>query len=307
MDIDRLLLIGLLGPIVTGAVLALLVGRQVPSRGAMPWSTLLVALLYPAGAYALLGQTVWPMIDSLDRLIIVVPGILIGASFIDSISHQWKRYRFPIVLLVPVLIAGTWYLTDRRRNSIDLPEYTATLAWQIGAVVLSAFVVTLSRPSHLVLHPPGEPIARTHGDWVPLALLAGTSLGLAGLLKVTGVVSLGDMVIPLAGLLIGMTIMMGVRGWRFASPMMPGATVMALGAFIIGGWTWSKLPVWAGLVMLAVPMWMWVERLPVVARQSGWLRGTICLVPAAIVVGVVVGRFASAFIAEMNAEPELPY
>ncbi len=307
MDVDRLLLIGLLGPFIAGAVLSWIAARRTPAGGAMPWTLLLVALLYPAAVYALLGQTVWPMIDSLDRLMVVVPGLLIAAAFIDSVSDQWKRKRFPIALLVPVLIAGLWYLTDRRRNAVELPEYAATLAWQIGAIVLSAIVVTLSKRGSSPSHEAPETSTRTRGDWISLSLLSGTAMGLAGLLKFTGVVSLGDMALPLAGLLLGMSIVMGVFGWRFSSPLVPGAIVMVLGAFIVGGWTWAKLPVWAGLVMMAVPMWMWIERVPSIARQAGWLRGIICLVPAAILVGAIVGRFASAFFAEMSAEPELPW
>jgi hypothetical protein len=283
-----------------GVILAVVAGITAFRTG-RPWRAPESALLTIGWVLAVAGGFVtgvfvlglgprWPPKEDRDRFLFV---LLPAAVLVELIAAFPRVPRWIAWLLragiaagaARVILHGTVYLGGDATKQW-LPD-EATL-WLGGlAVALLGVWAFLG----LRLH-----VAASRS--VPLAL-AVTCGGAAASVMYSGSATDGQLGLPLAGALVGATVM------SFLLPPPRGAapisiSLVCLFALCVSGRFLSSLSMSFAIILFAAPLLCWLTVLPYVSQLKPWVRFAVCVLAVAIPVAIVVREAEQAHNATMQ-------
>jgi len=270
----------LIGVVLPGAIVAvvlgaawLLLGRRPEKRPLPRWSApLAFALAYLPADYAVRSwPEVWPA-DSTKRLVHIA--LLLGLVGVGT--SLWGSMPPKLRVVVHTLAMGVamWLPLEALGRSGD----TGTmLVWVGGATAAAmAFAFLIGKESE------------RRGGWAPPALAALIVMAVSPTLLFGSIATIGQIVGGLVATLSAAA-MVGALAPRF--------TLHAGGSLVIAGLITGMLAIgyhfgsaqWvSAALILASPVVLWVDRVPLVARRAWWQRLLIEAALLAIPLGIAV-------------------
>jgi hypothetical protein len=288
---------------VAGTILAI-VAVIAALRAGRPWRAPDSALLaigwvlavgggFVAGVFVLGLEPRWPPKEDRDRfLMVLLPAVVI----VESIA-AFPRVPWWIAWLLRagiaagaarVILHGTVYLVGPGgADSLGwLPEDAALWLGGLGAALLGVWAFLGLRLR----------IAPTRSVPLALAVVCG---GAAATVMYSGSATDGQLGLPLAGALVGATVL------SFVLPPPRGAASISIGlvclfALLVSGRFLSSLSSPHAIILFAAPLLCWLTVLPYVHRLKPWLRFALCVLAVAILVAIVVRQAEQAHNATMQ-------
>lgn len=279
MNLQKDFLLGFLAPIVISFLLMLMT-RPWKQGDRILWLVpLVIALVYPVVLWFRLGNHVWPMTDSLDRLIVIVPAICVGIFLL-----MLFRARFDFYLLIVLLIGALIVLGIRKTNSWSV--WTLSIWIACAVIIVSAASKCAARF-----------VKRDDSLFMPI-LIAGTSFALAGYLCFTGSITLGQSALPFSGAMIALLAISIIRKKSLLNSTMITGIVMIFSIFLMSSLWWtsssnpteSKLDFIESVFFLILPLIAWMKFSPMLKNWKPTTRTIAITTLAAILAGAVVGR-----------------
>jgi hypothetical protein len=272
--------------LVAAAVMRRLVGggwRSSDPMGAGLGGALGIGLGFLAGNLLLADSPLhWPPKDDSDRLFFVLLPAVVLVEIVSALRKVPAWVAWPLRILVAagaarVLLHGSRFLADV--SGTGSSEWSLEQQWQILGGLASLLAGVWSLLALLQ--------RRTVGPSTLLALCL-VSAGTALTIMLSGSLSGGQQVLPLAGALAGAV----VAGWLFGQPAgAQGALgvglVMLFGLLLSGRFFGSATSLNSMLLFLA-PLLSWLPELPRVARLRPSLRSLLRVGLVALPILVVV-------------------
>jgi hypothetical protein len=268
----------LIGAVLPGAIAALvlgaawlLLGRKPQKRPLPRWSVpLAFALAYLPADYAVRSwPEVWPP-DSTKRLVHLA--LLLG--IVGVVTSLWRSMPTKARTTVHTLAMGVamWMPLEALGRRGD----TGTMLVWVGGATAAAmgFAFLVGRESE------------RRGGWAPPALAALIVLAASPVLLFGSIATIGQMVGGVVAMLTAAA-MVGALSPRF--------TLHAGGSLVIAGLLTAMLAIgvhfgtaqWiSAALILASPLVLWVDRIPLLARRAVWQRFLIEAALVAIPLGV---------------------
>ena len=193
---------------------------------------------------------------------------------------RWLVWPLRLALLAGagrVLLDGTIYITDV--GGPGTSEWSPALAWLIFGTISALAGAVWALLSLLARRAPGPS--------VPVCL-AGTSAGAALTVMLSGYATGGQVGLPLAAALLGVTAAALVLTRLSSSTGPLGVVIVGLFSLLVIGRFFGELTTAHAIVLFCAPLLGWVTELPYVRRLPSWARGLVRVIVVAMVVSVVV-------------------
>lgn len=273
MNLQRDFLLGFLAPLLVSFLL-MLATRPWRKDGQRSWLiVLLIGLIYPTTLWLRLGNHVWPMLDSLDRLIVIVPAMCVGIVVL-----MWSHSRVDVYILSAMLLGALTVLGMRKINLWGWWSFAGSVG--IATLVAGAVSVGVARFTK-----------RDDSLLMPL-LMAGTSVALTGYVSLTGSITLGQSALPFAGAMVAVLALSIVGQSSALTPIMAGGFVSIFAIFLMASvwWTSSSTRV-ESIFFLSLPLCAWLRFAPVIRNWKPiWQMTSVVILTMALAGFVVVER-----------------
>jgi hypothetical protein len=281
-----LLLKAIVASAVTAAVVLVLGSRpwRKPISPTAPVSSVLGLVLGFYVGCAVLGVDVhWPPREDQDRLLLVlIPTALLGELLAASTGParylSWVVRAVVVAGAAPILLYQSVYITDLSGSGSR--EWSPQQTWLIlGGLAVALGLVWLAMC--LLAERPG-------GRSVPL-VVALTTAGVAGAVMLSGYASGGQLGLPLAGALVGVTIASLLLPTPASLSGMSAVGIVGLFALLVVGRFFGSLPTFPALVLFLAPLLCWLPEFPL--RFRALTRLTMVGAPVCIALVLVMQNF----------------
>jgi hypothetical protein len=236
------------------------------------------------GGYLLGLRLVWPPVNGLDRLLMIVMPMSLGVELIAGFECVPQRVawllRMSLAAAIPrILLHGSVYLSG---DNDHLP------IWQ-SVVVMAGCALLLANVWALLSALP----ERSAGD--SLSLILSLTILCAGLtVMMAGYIQGGGAAIPLAATIVATTI----AAWLIQksthnlthahSPAIIGVGVVGLFGVLFIGRFFGRISDGCALAILLAPLLCWATELPFLRHRPPWLLVSIRLIIVATALAVVL-------------------
>jgi len=276
MDIQKDFLICFVAPLVVSVALMMFTRPWKRDELLLWMIPLIIGAVYPIALHQRLGATVWPMNDSLDRLIAIIPAMLFALAL--AIAAKLKPgVGLPYLAL---LFAGALVALGMRKITNEIWSVTNLAIWIAGATIIT-FAISFGV---------AEFVKRDDSMLMPI-LLAGTSLGVAGYVSFTGAITLGTSALPFAGAMTAVLVISGIRRKSALTPLMAAGLVNTLAVFLVASlwWTTSSTS-YESIGFLILPLFAWLRFAPKVEKLRPTARIVIIVILTASIAAAAIGR-----------------
>jgi hypothetical protein len=247
------------------------------------------------GCWSLGIRPAWPLQQDLDRLLALVLPAIVAIEVLAAFPRvpRWLVWTLRLAVAAAtarVLLHGTSYLTDL--TGPGTREWSPAQAWLVlgGCGALLAAVWTL-----LAL------LARRVRGYSPAVCLMVATTASAVAVMLSGYATGGQVGLPLAAALVGVTAASLVL--RRSPPLTgpPGVAVVALFSLLLVGRFFGELTSAHAVLLFCAPLLGWLPELPLLRRLPPWSRGLIRVILVGVLVFGVLASAYSKFVANSKA------
>jgi hypothetical protein len=240
---------------------------------------------------AALGQWPhWPPREGQDRLLfLVLPAVLL-VELVSAfpVVPRWLAWLLRILVAAGtarVLLHDTTYLADLAGPGSR--EWTPAQAWLVLLGLAAALAAVWAAVVLLA--------ERAHGRPLPAAL-AVTCAGAAIAIMLSGYATGGELGLPLAAALLGISLASLALSGRVEVTGVLGVGLVGLFGLLVIGRFFGQLTTTHAALLLAAPLLCWLPELPYLRKLRPWLRGGLQVALVAIPVAVAVVQAQRQFV-----------
>jgi hypothetical protein len=244
----------------------------------------MVSSLY-AGLWILDLLPHFPPREALDRLLLIVVPMTAVAELLAAASDRigWIARGAVAAVAAPVLLWGSVYTTDLSgpNSRVWSPAMTWALDAMLAILLMAAWILT-------------NRLARRGGDRMSLVSLAGTALGTALVIMLSGYATGGQLAVPLGAGLAGVALGSIVRKSNEANASAAGVGVVTLFGLLVIGRLFAGLTNLNAALLFAAPLFGWAaEAIRSRPRLRAGLRLGLVALPVILALVLAQQKFAS--------------
>jgi len=265
-----------------------------PTRVSTGW-VLGVGVGFILGCWILGIWPHWPLRQDQDRLLgLVIPAVMV-VELLAAFPKVPRWLIWPLRLVVvssgaPVLLHGSSYLTDLAGPGTR--EWSPARAWLILGSLAVAQAGVWALLALLARRAPGL----SH-----LVCLAVATAGAAVTVMLSGYATGGQIGLPLAAALLGVSVASVVlpRPSRGTGPI--GVAVVGLFSLLVIGLFFGQLTTAHAILLLCSPLLGWLPELPYLRRLPLWARGLARVILVGALVSAVVVHAQRKFVEDFRS------